>query len=71
MSPDDAREAFRQGYVRGMCKAMSAIHLAFRKHWKAPRIEAMLRAMAEEADLEAREYGLLVEEREEDEKDVA
>lgn len=48
-----AQEAFKWGYMRGMYKVMDAVHTAFRKHWEAAEIEAMLRRMAEERIAEA------------------
>lgn len=47
------REAFQQGYVRGMYKTMDAIHKAFRQGWDAKKIEAMLRRMNSQKELEA------------------
>lgn len=41
-----SREAFEQGYMRGMLKCMDAIHIAFRKHMETEKIEAMLRRFA-------------------------
>lgn len=48
-----SRQAFRQGYIRAVYKVMDAVHTAFRNRWEPAEIEAMLRRMAAEREVEA------------------
>lgn len=47
------REAFQQGYVRGVYKVMGAVNTAFRRGWQPAEIEDMLRRMNTQQETEA------------------